>query len=219
MTLLAWATSLLLLKLGRTFSLLQPYISLLTIAPLIYLPLLIILYRREPLAHYGLTFSHTGRALGLTVLAIVIVLPPFALGFHMHRQWFLPLGPPRLVRSPFAWFNWLLHTPQAWPWLLQSFFRQFFFVALPEEFFYRGYLQGRLNVLFSGRCRLLGTAVVWPFPPAQPSSHCITFSSVPSRRGCSCFSLPSSSAGCGRRQVPSLPLGFSMLFVTSSPSC
>lgn len=157
-TLLTWATSLLLFKFSRASSLFKAYVPLLTVAPLIYLPLLVILYRQEPLARYGLTLSHTGRALGLTVLAIVIVFPPFALGFHAYQ---------RFVRSPFAWFNWLLHTPQAGPWLLKSFFWQFFFVALPEEFFYRGYLQERLNALFSGRCRLFGTAVGVALPASS----------------------------------------------------
>ncbi|MBI4588256.1 MAG: CPBP family intramembrane metalloprotease [Candidatus Rokubacteria bacterium] len=157
-TVLAWVISLLLFKFGRNFSFLESYGPLLAIAPLIYLPLVVILLRQEPLARYGLTFSSAGRALGLTALAIVIVFPPFALGFQTYGQGLFSLESPR-VRSPFGWVSWLLHTPYAWSWLLQSLLIQFCFVALPEEFFYRGYLQARLNALFFGRCRLFGTRV------------------------------------------------------------
>jgi hypothetical protein len=34
-------------------------------------------------------------------------------------------------------------------------------VALPEEFFYRAYLMGRLDDIFKGRIRLLGVNVGW----------------------------------------------------------
>jgi membrane protease YdiL (CAAX protease family) len=158
-TLLTWAIFLLLLKFGSTFSLLKAYVPLVAIAPLIYVPLIVILYRRDPLADYGLTLAHIGRAFGMTVLVMVIVFPPYALGFHIYRQGLIPLRFSGLVGSAFAWFNWLLHTPRAGPWLLQSFFWQYFFVALPEEFFYRGYLQARFNALFGGRYRVFGTAV------------------------------------------------------------
>jgi glucose/arabinose dehydrogenase len=40
--------------------------------------------------------------------------------------------------------------------VLNAFLWEVFFVALPEEFFYRGYLKGRRNASFSGRGRLEG---------------------------------------------------------------
>jgi uncharacterized protein len=158
-TFLAWVASLLLLALGRAWPWLTPYRPLLATAPLIYLPLALALYRQEPFARYGLCAGHVGRALGLTVLAMVIVFPFFALGFHMVRHGGGPVNAAGVGIAPFAWLNWLLQTPQAWPWLLQSFMWELCFVALPEEFFYRGYLQGALNRHFTSRRLILGTAV------------------------------------------------------------
>ena len=63
-TLLTWALSLLLLRFGSTFSRLKPYVPLLALAPLVYIPLALILYRREPWARYGLTASHIVQAVG-----------------------------------------------------------------------------------------------------------------------------------------------------------
>jgi uncharacterized protein len=160
-TLLTWAISLLLFKFGRAFSLPEAYVPLLATAPLIYLPLIVILYWHEPLARCGVTRSHTGRALGSTLLMVVITFPLFALGLHVYEQ---GLFPRRFFHSAFAWFTWLLFTPQAWLWLLKSLLWQFFFVALPEEFFYRGYLQGRLNNVFSTRRRYFGTEVGMALP-------------------------------------------------------
>lgn len=44
-------------------------------------------------------------------------------------------------------------------WLLETFLVNFVGIALPEEVFYRGYLQGRLGPLFRRRFRLLGVEV------------------------------------------------------------
>ena len=46
-------------------------------------------------------------------------------------------------------------------WLLWLLLTQLFLVALPEEFFYRGYIQGRLDGLWRGRVRVLGVEVGW----------------------------------------------------------
>jgi uncharacterized protein len=176
-----WGTSLLLLTFSRTSSQLTPYVHLLVMAPLIYLPLVLMLYRQEPLVRYGLTFARTGRALGLTILTIVIVFPLYTLGFHTYRQGLLSFNSLRVGVSPFAWVNWPLNVPHAWSWVLNAFVWELFFVALPEEFFYRGYLQGRLNARFSGRWRLLGAAVgvALPASAALFALHHVLISAAP----------------------------------------
>lgn len=164
---LVWATSVLLLTPGSTFSLFRPYSILLASAPMIYLPLLLMLYRAEPWARYGLSCPNLWWALLLPLLAMLLVLPAYALGFQMYRRGLLTLNMPWLVAAPFLWTDWLLQTPRAGTWLLTTLFWELGFVALPEEFFYRGYVQGRLNLLFTGRWQCLWTPVGVALPASS----------------------------------------------------
>jgi membrane protease YdiL (CAAX protease family) len=50
------------------------------------------------------------------------------------------------------------------PWLLVPY--HLFFVAIPEEFFYRGYFQTRLNEVFPRKFLIFGTPVGWGLPIA-----------------------------------------------------
>jgi CAAX protease family protein len=179
-TLLSWAVTLLALLGGRSSLLPASAAPLLALAPLIYFPLGLLLYRGEPLAAYGVTLSHPWRALALTALAIVVLFPPFALASHVYRQVFLPFDA-RPGRTPFAWIDWLSEAPQAGSWLFQAFFWQFCFVALAEEFFYRGYLQGRLNLVLGGRRQVFGAPVgaALPIGSALFALHHLLVGSVP----------------------------------------
>jgi hypothetical protein len=51
---------------------------------------------------------------------------------------------------------------RGWWWLVELLLAQLIAVALPEEVFYRGYVQGRLNIVFPRRRRLLGVEVSVP---------------------------------------------------------
>lgn len=88
-------------------------------------------------------FRHAG------IVTLVIVVP-WLVGYHFYQV--LHFG----------------HVPQ-WrvpedAWLLVP--HHLFFVALPEEFFYRGYLQTRLNEVFPRRFLVFGTPVGWAVPIA-----------------------------------------------------
>ncbi|MDH5674919.1 MAG: MrtC family glutamic-type intramembrane protease [Myxococcales bacterium] len=78
-----------------------------------------------------------GWALGLALL----IFPLYALGFGAYQQWLWP-------ESHFE-----LRVPEGLPTLLLS---QVVAVGLPEEAFFRGYLQGRLSDAFKARRRILG---------------------------------------------------------------
>ena len=92
------------------------------------------------------------QALTLNAVVIGIVAVPFVVGYHYWHT--LVLGDVDLASG---W-------PVSWPTiggfaLLVGY--HVFFVAIPEEFFYRGYLQTRLDEAFSTRWKVLG-AVVGP---------------------------------------------------------
>jgi len=108
---------------------------------------------REKIARYGLSFaglfepeplslarmtSEAGRALLWALGAALIFLPPFWLGF---LWWWR-------IRVPF-------HAPPSSS-LASDFSGQLLVIALPEEAFYRGYLQSALDEVYRPRWRLFG---------------------------------------------------------------
>jgi hypothetical protein len=70
--------------------------------------------------------------------------------------------PPIVLGAPYFWGvadrAWSFAWPDGYPGVVVSHLAV---VALPEEFFYRGYLLGRLNDIFRGRINLLGARVGW----------------------------------------------------------
>lgn len=108
---------------------------------------------RERIARYGLSFAglfdpeplsitrighDVGRALGWALLAAAIFLPPFWLGFLWWWRIDVPFHAPPLNS------------------LMGDFSGQLLVIALPEEAFYRGYLQSALDEAFLPRWRVLG---------------------------------------------------------------
>ena len=122
----------------------------------LYIPLLALLLERfwpdepEPFSidDYGLDPGRILRALGVFAVTMAIVAPLFTAAFYLASRYgpsayhprFDPHVPEKLL--DIAWFH-LVH------------------VALPEEFFFRGYVQARLDRAFGGRVRLLGAQVGW----------------------------------------------------------
>jgi hypothetical protein len=93
--------------------------------------------RREDL---GLQAKHWRRDLGIAVILGIATVVPFAIGHHLwqtllfHRRW-----APRLPSG-----------------LLESALTQVLVVALPEELFFRGYLQRRMELLWPAARRIFG---------------------------------------------------------------
>ncbi len=83
-----------------------------------------------------------------TIIAIILV--PWLVGYHVYQTT-------------------LFHAHPRWRiphdvWLLAPY--HLFFVALPEEFFYRGYFQTRLNEVFPRKFLLFGTSFGYGLPLA-----------------------------------------------------
>lgn len=91
---------------------------------------------------YGRLARSTAQALGWALLCGAIFYVPFYFGWrqfwHPRGTFHFPFGPNDAVNEAFG---------------------QLVIIALPEEAFYRGYLQSRLDEVLPGRIRVLGAEV------------------------------------------------------------
>ena len=139
----------------------------------LYLPI----WRMDTLQrHYDFLGLHTDKLredLILTLKLCAITFVPYALGYHFFvteaHGWIQSFGfseiasyvPQRVwaPKLPADFESWL---SSGW-WLLSLSATHFLGVALPEETFYRGYLQPRLEKLWPHQMHLNGFSAVWIF--------------------------------------------------------
>lgn len=120
----------------------------------VYTPVYLCRYRGVDPDGYGLAlpafsdgqaWKEAAREAGKVIAAIVV---PWLIGYHLYQSLIFGYAPDfRLPKDA---------------WLLIPY--HLFFVAVPEEFFYRGYLQGRLNEFLPRKWTLFGVAVGWSLP-------------------------------------------------------
>lgn len=119
----------------------QQYLYSIVLAAMVYAPVLISDRRRRPLAKVGITLAGWRGDLLFAGLVMAVVFPLFAIGFHVFHTTFLGLN-------------------FAWSWPVQSVaylaLENIIFIALPEEVFYRGWMQTVLSRRFPARWRILG---------------------------------------------------------------
>lgn len=118
--------------------------KLVATAGFLYLPLLALRGRGEDFADYGLTLRGWRRDVALYLKVCAVTLPLFTAGFMLWIE-LLPHLPRAVAQtlSPLGGtLNFQPRLPHRFPeWVVD----QLFVVALPEEFFYRGFIQTRLR--------------------------------------------------------------------------
>lgn len=129
----------------------EKYLNVIVSVLLLYTPLLFIFIRKENIKRFGLTLDRLGQSVRAFFILVAIFFLPYGIGYFFYYKFFIGS-----VES----FH--LALPRELGTLLLT---QLLFVGLPEEFFFRGYLQERLNAFFSskisvGRFELGGGAVV-----------------------------------------------------------
>ena len=109
----------------------------------LYIPLLLLFFSHRRPEAWGITTERWRLSLGVLGAFSLLLLPAFVLLYQFYRQWWfhVPAG---------------VVIPPDLPLLITY---HLFCVALPEEVFYRGYMQSRLNEAFPGRLRLFGAQV------------------------------------------------------------
>ena len=123
----------------------------------LYVPALLLWRRRLDLDQYGLRLEPLGRGLLFYLGAVAVVLPLFCVGYYVYMQKLCPHLSRALVYCPPTQPPVLRWPPQ----LFLSIASQLVVVALPEEFFFRGFLQGRLREVFSAPVAVVATAAVF----------------------------------------------------------
>ncbi|RMG21671.1 MAG: CPBP family intramembrane metalloprotease [Deltaproteobacteria bacterium] len=127
----------------------------------LYLPGLVLWRRGEAFADYGLTVRSWRTELKWALGLAALIFPLFALGFFGFVEVLTRLPEPYAAwLAPYrGGFDPALRLPHDFLWLVVT---HLFVVALPEEFFYRGYLYARLALGLDearrGR-RLLGVTI------------------------------------------------------------
>jgi len=137
-----WAASFLAILVAAAF--LRGQAKLIATIAFLYLPLLAMKGREESYQDYGVTLRKWRQDLGLAALLFALIVPLYFATYLLLAQVL-----PHLPR-PLATYLWPYGAPPHFKarlpanldlWALD----QLFVVALPEEFFYRGYLQARLR--------------------------------------------------------------------------
>ncbi len=115
----------------------------------LYLPVGVAWLRNEDFARYGLLVADRRRTVREAIGNALVIFPLFTLGYAIALRWVPQLPPLR--------FGFDADVGQ----VLLFALLQVVVVGLAEEYFYRGYLQERLDRIWPPRWRLLG-AVVGP---------------------------------------------------------
>lgn len=123
----------------------------------LYVPAMILWRRRLDLEQYGLRLRPLGRGLLLWLVTAAVVFPLFCAGYYLYMRKLCPHLPRALVYCAPA----LSPTLRLPPQLFLTVVSQLVVVALPEEFFFRGFVQGRLFEVASRPAAVVATAALF----------------------------------------------------------
>jgi membrane protease YdiL (CAAX protease family) len=118
-------------------------LPVLAAALFLYVPLLILYRTRKSPEEWGITKHRFFFSVNVSLLCSLLFLPGFILLYWLYRGWWLQV--PLRLALPEGWLLLLLY--------------HLLCVALPEEVFYRGYIQSRLNEAFPKKVNLFGGPV------------------------------------------------------------
>lgn len=114
---------------------------------LIYFPLLHVWFRKLPVRFFERNLGHIFKSFKLFLIALVVVFPPFLVANHFYQKIFLG--------NFFQGGHFHL--------TLKMVLMQLFVVALPEEFFFRGYFQTILRRKYTPFVAIPVTSLLFAF--------------------------------------------------------
>lgn len=108
----------------------------------LYTPIIVLWVKRRPIDFLDRGVRAYGRSIAVFLVAAIIVFPPFFVA---------ALGWQKIVAGSVGF------QVRGFSDLGNALVSQLLFVALPEEFYFRGYVQSTLGRIFAPRWRLFGT--------------------------------------------------------------
>lgn len=137
------------------FALYRPAAKLVATACFLYLPFLFMHRRGEDYRDYGVTFRNWRKDLKWFLILAALVTPLYVAGFVFYQKGvrLLPQGLLHHLSPLSGQMQFHFRLPPRFPeWVVDNLL----VVALPEEFFYRGYLQTRLRAAWPRGKTFLG---------------------------------------------------------------
>lgn len=145
--LIAWLVIIIISRIAYSFqsiSFLAGNISLISAVLLLYVPILIHIRKKEKVGYLDWSLKDISYSCRDFLILAVCIFPIAIVVNHGYQY---------VIGHAYG--------PASFPRLGQSIFFQLIVVALPEEFFFRGYLQGRLNQVFGRPWKFLRAQVGW----------------------------------------------------------
>ena len=130
-----------------------PWAKVTAVVAFLYLPLAAMRGTGEDARDYGVTLARWRLDVLLAVAMLAVIAPLFIVGYEVWLGNLLGHGP----GSPPPGLSFHARVPEGYGW--SNVVDELFVTALPEEFFYRGWLQARLKRVWPGGARIAGVVV------------------------------------------------------------
>lgn len=114
----------------------------------LYVPILMLWIKKRPIDFLDWSIKAFSRSLGYFLISSIIIFPLFFVGAYFWQMYVM--GYKTFVFATF-------------PNILNVSLFQILLIALPEEFYFRGYFQTMLNRVWLPRWRILGTGLGYPW--------------------------------------------------------
>lgn len=134
------------LFIARGNAFIGPALSTIVAILFLYTPIMVLWYKRRSIDFLDRGWRPYARSFAVFAAISVIVFPLFVTGAHLWQLFIA--GKSAFRAAPF-------------PNFLNIALFQLLLIALPEEFYFRGYFQSAMNLIFERRWRVLGTNLGW----------------------------------------------------------
>ena len=122
------------------------YLSVMVAFILLYAPIIVLWFRRRRVVFFESDLKQFVKSFKVVFTVSLIIFPAFFLCAHFWQL--VVMGYSTFKVAPF-------------PDIGRVIFYQLLLIALPEEFYFRGYVQPALNAVFKPRWNILGVQLGW----------------------------------------------------------
>lgn len=150
---LIYAVAMLVIFAASRLAFLQSRLGIIAAVLLLYIPLLFLLIGKKKAEIFGMGKKGLWKSAGRALLAAIIIFPLYTAGFYLSMKYVYGF------KMSFGGIG-LVHDPTFVLWFILN---DLFMVAIPEEIFYRGYLESELRRCDGKKVNILGARVGFSF--------------------------------------------------------